>query len=121
MLLANLELRARLAEVDASIAELKLRLKVLEDIRLLNQRRLDGVVYPFHLKLPPRSSSNVFLVSSSGSRSQQNNQRGPKVFGCSSASAPDLPDVEEYRIYDSSAMGLSAPEPCRSSQRGGGT
>jgi hypothetical protein len=60
LLLANLELRARLAEVDASIAELKLRLKVLEDIRLLNQRRLDGVVYPV-LTLPPEITSEIFL------------------------------------------------------------
>ncbi|KAF8182104.1 hypothetical protein K438DRAFT_2020913 [Mycena galopus ATCC 62051] len=56
----NAELRARLAEVNASIDELKLRLETLEAIRLPIQRQLDSVVYPV-LTLPPEITSDIFL------------------------------------------------------------
>ncbi|KAJ7265420.1 hypothetical protein B0H12DRAFT_1321230 [Mycena haematopus] len=56
----NVGLRARLAEVEASIDQLKPRLEVLEDTRLSIQRQLDSVVYPV-LTLPPEITSHIFL------------------------------------------------------------
>ncbi|KAJ7726384.1 hypothetical protein B0H16DRAFT_1894809 [Mycena metata] len=60
MLPANIDLRAQLAAVDASIAQLKLRLKALEDVRSPIQRQLDSIVYPV-LSLPPEITSKIFL------------------------------------------------------------
>ncbi|KAJ7755789.1 hypothetical protein B0H16DRAFT_1886102 [Mycena metata] len=54
------DLRARLAEVDASISELHLRLKPLEDARKQLQSQLDSIVYPV-ATLPPEITSNIFL------------------------------------------------------------
>ncbi|KAJ7755788.1 hypothetical protein B0H16DRAFT_1782883 [Mycena metata] len=54
------DLRSRLAEVDASIAELHLRLKPLQDARKQLQSQLDGIVYPV-VNLPPEITSNIFL------------------------------------------------------------
>jgi hypothetical protein len=56
----NADLRARLAQVDESILELKLRLKALEDTRKSILRQLDGVVYPV-LTLPHDITSSIFL------------------------------------------------------------
>ncbi|KAJ7784122.1 hypothetical protein B0H16DRAFT_1296848, partial [Mycena metata] len=56
----NADLRARLAEVNASIAALHLRLKPLEDARKQLQSELDGIVYPV-ATLPPEITSNIFL------------------------------------------------------------
>ncbi|KAJ7045064.1 hypothetical protein C8F04DRAFT_522805 [Mycena alexandri] len=60
MLLANIGLRARLAEAETSIVELTSRLKDLEDLRGLIQTQLDDIVYPV-LTLPPEIVSNIFL------------------------------------------------------------
>ncbi|KAJ7350826.1 hypothetical protein DFH08DRAFT_117614 [Mycena albidolilacea] len=54
------DLRARLAQVDMSILELKLRLKSLEDNRQSIQDQLDSVVYPI-LTLPHEITSEIFL------------------------------------------------------------
>ncbi|KAJ6532265.1 hypothetical protein DFH09DRAFT_1182549 [Mycena vulgaris] len=59
---ANLDLRTRLAEVHASIAEHKLRLEELDKTRRTIQRQLDLVVYPV-LTLPSEITSNIFLES----------------------------------------------------------
>ncbi|KAJ7752703.1 hypothetical protein B0H14DRAFT_2980175 [Mycena olivaceomarginata] len=56
----NANLRARLAQVDASILELKLRLKSLEDNKQSIQDQLDGVIYPI-LTLPREITSEIFF------------------------------------------------------------
>jgi hypothetical protein len=56
----NANLRTRLTQVDASILELKLRLKSLEDNKQSIQDQLDGVVYPI-LTLPREITSEIFL------------------------------------------------------------
>jgi hypothetical protein len=56
----NADLRVRLAQVDMSILELKLRLKSLEDNRQYIQDQLDGIVYPI-LTLPHEITSEIFL------------------------------------------------------------
>ncbi|KAJ7034130.1 hypothetical protein C8F04DRAFT_1102348 [Mycena alexandri] len=56
----NADLRARLAKVDASIAELNSRLRPFEDARKQLQSQLDGIVYPV-ATLPPEITSNIFL------------------------------------------------------------
>ncbi|KAJ7461955.1 hypothetical protein FB451DRAFT_1371012 [Mycena latifolia] len=53
-------LRARLAQVDASISEQKLRLQELEDVRRGIQQELDCIVYPV-LTLPPEITSGIFI------------------------------------------------------------
>ncbi|KAJ7045074.1 hypothetical protein C8F04DRAFT_1067615 [Mycena alexandri] len=67
--MANVDLRARLADVSASIAELERRdgdtvfssrLKALEDVRWSIQRQLECIVYPV-LSLPPEIVSNICL------------------------------------------------------------
>ncbi|KAJ7757562.1 hypothetical protein B0H16DRAFT_1537075 [Mycena metata] len=60
MLPANLDLRAQLAAVDAAIAELRSRLKALEDVRGPIQRQLNRIVYPV-LTLPPEIVTSIFL------------------------------------------------------------
>ncbi|KAJ7157200.1 hypothetical protein C8R46DRAFT_1355576 [Mycena filopes] len=60
MLAANLVLRAQLAELDASIAELNSRLRVLEEARWPIKTQLDCIVYPI-LSLPPEITSEIFL------------------------------------------------------------
>ncbi|KAJ7757583.1 hypothetical protein B0H16DRAFT_1885596 [Mycena metata] len=60
MLSTNIDLRTRLAELDGSITELKLRLKVLEDARVPIQRQLDDIIYPV-LTLPPEILSDIFI------------------------------------------------------------
>ncbi|KAJ7757617.1 hypothetical protein B0H16DRAFT_1314456, partial [Mycena metata] len=60
MLQANIDLRAQLAEVDASILRLKSRLRALEATRLPLQRQLDRVVFQV-LSLPPEVVSNIFV------------------------------------------------------------
>ncbi|KAJ7757589.1 hypothetical protein B0H16DRAFT_1885602 [Mycena metata] len=59
MLSTSADLRARPAELDASIVELRLPLKAL-DVQASVQRSLDGIVYPV-LTLPPEIMSNIFL------------------------------------------------------------
>ncbi|KAJ7755787.1 hypothetical protein B0H16DRAFT_1782889 [Mycena metata] len=54
------DLRARLAEADASIVELKSRLTAVEAVRQQLQSQLDGIVYPV-ANLPPEITSNIFL------------------------------------------------------------
>ncbi|KAJ7461952.1 hypothetical protein FB451DRAFT_1267343 [Mycena latifolia] len=53
-------LRARLAQVDASISEQKLRLQELETVRRGIQHELDCIVYPV-LTLPPEITSGIFI------------------------------------------------------------
>ncbi|KAJ7757581.1 hypothetical protein B0H16DRAFT_1537114 [Mycena metata] len=60
VLSSNADLRTRLAALDASIAELRLRLKGLEDLRRPIQRQLDYIIYPV-LTLPPEITSHIFL------------------------------------------------------------
>ncbi|KAJ7157211.1 hypothetical protein C8R46DRAFT_959114 [Mycena filopes] len=60
MLAVNLLLRDRLVEVDASIADLKSHLQLLEETRRLLQEQLDCIVYPI-LSLPPEITSEIFL------------------------------------------------------------
>ncbi|KAJ7757582.1 hypothetical protein B0H16DRAFT_1689592 [Mycena metata] len=59
MLSTSADPRARPAELDASIVELRLHLKAL-DVQASIQRPLDGIVYPV-LTLPPEIMSNIFL------------------------------------------------------------
>ncbi|KAJ7433068.1 hypothetical protein B0H11DRAFT_1662082, partial [Mycena galericulata] len=49
----------RLAELDATISEHRLRIRELEDIRKVVQQGLDRVVYPV-LTLPPEITSEIF-------------------------------------------------------------
>ncbi|KAJ7895663.1 hypothetical protein B0H14DRAFT_2681302, partial [Mycena olivaceomarginata] len=56
----NASLRARLAQVNASILELNLRLKSLEDNKQSIQDQLDGIIYPI-LTLPHEITSEIFL------------------------------------------------------------
>ncbi|KAJ7157210.1 hypothetical protein C8R46DRAFT_909567, partial [Mycena filopes] len=60
MLSANLVLRAQLAEIDASIAVLKSRLKSLERLRQPLQKELNHRGNPV-LSLPPEITSEIFL------------------------------------------------------------
>ncbi|KAJ7147980.1 hypothetical protein C8R46DRAFT_539503 [Mycena filopes] len=60
MLSTNLVLRAQLAEIDAAIAELNSRLRVLERARWPIKRQLDRVVYPI-ATVPPEIMSEIFL------------------------------------------------------------
>ncbi|KAJ7157218.1 hypothetical protein C8R46DRAFT_909202, partial [Mycena filopes] len=60
MLAANLVLRTQLAEIDASISELRLRLLVLQRARGPIKKQLDRIVYPV-LSLPPEITSEIFL------------------------------------------------------------
>ncbi|KAJ7752701.1 hypothetical protein B0H14DRAFT_424163 [Mycena olivaceomarginata] len=56
----NANLRTRLAQVNASILELTLRLKSLEDNKQSIQDQLDGVVYPI-LTFPREITSEIFF------------------------------------------------------------
>ncbi|KAJ7144791.1 hypothetical protein C8R43DRAFT_891216, partial [Mycena crocata] len=56
----NDDLRARLSDVNASIAKQKSRLQSLEKVRRSIQRRLDKIAYPV-FSLPPEITSEIFL------------------------------------------------------------
>ncbi|KAJ7350815.1 hypothetical protein DFH08DRAFT_777107 [Mycena albidolilacea] len=80
----NADLRARLAQVNESILELKLRLKVLEDTRKSILRQLDDVVYPV-LTLPHDITSSIFLHclpadTSSAAKKGPNSTRAPLLL-----------------------------------------
>ncbi|KAJ7799961.1 hypothetical protein B0H14DRAFT_2387695, partial [Mycena olivaceomarginata] len=80
----NADLRARLAQVDESILELKLRLKALEDTRKSILRQLDGVVYPV-LTLPHDITSSIFLHclpadTNSAAKKGPNSTRAPLLL-----------------------------------------
>ncbi|KAJ7157209.1 hypothetical protein C8R46DRAFT_1113791 [Mycena filopes] len=89
MLAANLALRAQLAEIDASIAELNLRLRALERARWPIESELDRIVYPV-LSLPPEITAEIFLrclpharapsVESGFERIRPNPQRAPLLL-----------------------------------------
>ncbi|KAJ7098605.1 hypothetical protein B0H15DRAFT_771834, partial [Mycena belliarum] len=56
----NADLRARLAEAEALLAEHKLRSQELEDARQVIQRELDKIVYPV-LTIPSEITSEIFI------------------------------------------------------------
>ncbi|KAJ7181572.1 hypothetical protein C8R43DRAFT_1229410 [Mycena crocata] len=57
---SNADLRTRLADADATVADLKWRLYNVEDFRKDIQRQLDQVVYPV-LTLPHEITSEIFI------------------------------------------------------------